>query len=63
MHNPRLLVMIAATSITSLALAQGLSPQPPIWATKPDISAYEKTENEHLAAAVWLNFTRWLVSR
>jgi hypothetical protein len=55
--------MIAATSITSLALAQGLSPQPPIWATKRDISAFEKTENEHLAAAVWLNFTRWLVSR
>jgi hypothetical protein len=63
MHNPRLLVMIAATSITSLALAQGLSPQPPIWATKRDISAFEKTENEHLAAAVWLNFTRRLVSR
>src|SRR5271167_1686333 len=25
--------------------------QPPIWSAKPDVAAFEKTENDHLAAA------------
>lgn len=40
-------LLLAATG----ASAQDLSAQPPIWAQKPDIAAFDKTEASHLAAA------------
>jgi thimet oligopeptidase len=33
------------------AIAQDLKTQPTVWASQPDIAAFDKVENEHLAAA------------
>ena len=33
------------------AWAQMPASQPPLWNAKPDVPAFEKVENEHLAAA------------
>src|SRR6266403_5090612 len=42
----------AAASVTTFAGARDLTPiQPPIWSTKPDVSAFEKIENGRLEAA------------
>ncbi len=40
------LLLFAAT-----AVAQDLKTQPTVWASQPDIAAFDKIENEHLAAA------------
>src|ERR1700729_2714276 len=37
--------------VTVAALAEDFSAQPSIWAGKPDGSAFDKIENDHLAAA------------
>ena len=42
----------AAASVTTFAGARDLTPiQPPIWSTKPDVSAFETIENGRLEAA------------
>jgi thimet oligopeptidase len=41
-----------AASVSAFAGARDLPPdQPPIWSTKPDVNAFEKIENDRLAAA------------
>src|SRR3954471_15381421 len=43
-----LVMILCAASVW----AQGMpASQPPLWSTKPDVPAFEKVENEHLAAA------------
>ena len=42
-----LIVVFMAAS----AWAQMPASQPPLWHAKPDVAAFEKVENEHLAAA------------
>lgn len=51
MSTPRILLLIFLAFMTSPAVAQGSSSPPPAWATNPDIPTFDKTENEHLAAA------------
>ena len=46
------LSLIAILFLSTAAFSQEVpKSQPPVWNTKPDISAFEKMENEHLAAA------------
>ncbi len=42
---------VALLMICAAAQAQNLKDQPPLWSTKPDIAAFEKLENDRLAAA------------
>jgi thimet oligopeptidase len=41
----------AVLLLVSVAAAQELKNQPTVWASKPDIAAFEKMENDHLTAA------------
>ncbi len=48
----RLILVIAFSCSAFTAVAQDLlKSQPPVWAGKPDITAFEKLENKHLAQA------------
>ncbi len=43
---------LLAGAIVAVASAQEMpKSQPPIWSTKPDVSGFEKIENDHIAAA------------
>jgi len=49
-----LIITAASTLLESAPVVQGQelpSSQPSIWATKPDVTAFEKMENNRLAAA------------
>src|SRR5690349_2276462 len=48
--NFRLLLTILCFLMAAVAWGQ-TTLQPPIWASKPDASAFEKIVNDHLAAA------------
>jgi thimet oligopeptidase len=49
---PRPLEVLLFTCSLSLTLAAQSAPiQPPLWASKPDITAFEKIEDDHLASA------------
>ena len=50
MLNFRRLVVFALCAVATAAFAQ-TSTQPPIWASKPDVAAFEKTVTGHLADA------------
>ncbi|HWX32135.1 MAG TPA: M3 family metallopeptidase [Steroidobacteraceae bacterium] len=50
-ENLCLLGVIAISSATGAAAQDSLAAQPPIWSKKPDIAAFEKIENDRLAAA------------
>jgi Zn-dependent oligopeptidase len=47
----RCVILSLAFAIIPAAGAKNLSSQPTLWNAKPDIPAFEKIENEHLAAA------------
>ena len=51
-RHARYAVAILALSMVRSVVAQEVpASQPPLWSAKPDVAAFEKTENEHLAAA------------
>ena len=47
----RLRIVIVVLCAVTAAAQEAPSSQPPIWSTKPDVAAFDKIENEHLAAA------------
>jgi thimet oligopeptidase len=47
----RFVVGFITASAAATAGARGLRDQPPIWSTKPDVTAFEKIENDRLDAA------------
>src|SRR6185437_14158883 len=47
----RLFVPVVFTAICSIALIAQDASQPTIWSAKPDVTAFEKIENDRLAAA------------
>lgn len=52
MSIPHFLIPIVLAFLTSGAFGQDLlKSQPPLWSTKPDIAAFEKSENDRLAVA------------
>ena len=52
MSVPRFLIPTVLASLTSGAFGQDLlKSQPPLWSTRPDIAAFENSENDRLAVA------------
>lgn len=51
MRDLRTLILAALPFAVATAAAQDLRTQVPIWASKPSIAAFDKIENDHLAAA------------
>src|SRR5229473_3127408 len=43
--------LIAASAAAAAGARDSLPDQPPIWSTKPDVTAFEKIENDRLNAA------------
>jgi thimet oligopeptidase len=46
-----LMVVLVALFVSSATAQDLLNSQPPLWANKPDVAAFEKTENDHLEKA------------
>lgn len=47
----RVLLLLTAPFMVATALAQDFSAQPSVWSARPDIAAFDKSENAQLAAA------------
>src|ERR1700687_5273504 len=50
-HARYAVAILALSMLRSVNAQQAPSSQPPLWSAKPDVAAFEKIENEHLAAA------------
>ena len=50
-HARYAVAIIAVSMLGSVNAQQVPASQPPLWSAKPDVAAFEKIENEHLAAA------------
>ncbi len=48
---PAVLVAFVTSLATAVRAQEAVKPQPPVWSAKPDIAAFERIENERLAAA------------
>jgi thimet oligopeptidase len=50
-HARYAVAILALSMLRSVVAQEAPSSQPPLWSAKPDVAAFEKIENEHLASA------------